>query len=186
MKSISSRYRMVLASFVLLCFFAGCSATPSKRSFGEVVDDNVIAVKLRTKFVKDKVLAAKNVNIKVRKGVVQLDGTLATQRQINRAIELAEQQRGVREVKAYLVLGGDPKPARASKSKKNFFSFLKVRSKNSGSTKSSAPKSKVVESDLTDLQGSQINKNPKPTSNVDSQDTAKTSQNNDDFEELGY
>lgn len=185
MKSTAPRHRIVIVSFVLLCFFASCSATPSKRSFGEVVDDNVIAVKLRSKYVKDKVLSAKNVNIKVRKGVVQLDGTLATQRQINRAIELAEQQRGVREVKAYLVLGGESKTARAAKPKKNFFSFLKVRSKSNSTTKASST-SKVVESDLTDMQGSQINKNPKPTSNVDSQDTAKTTQNGDDFEELGY
>lgn len=93
---------------ILLIFFIGvqCSATPKKRSFGQVIDDNVILVKLKTRFIKDKKVPSKDISIQVWKGVVTLKGELQTQEQINHAIELAEMQKGVREVKTYLVLNG--------------------------------------------------------------------------------
>lgn len=94
-------------TFTCLClalFLAACAATSQKRSFGEVIDDAVITTKLKTKYMKDGVVDNKNVKLKVRKGVVQLSGVLHSQQEINRAIEIAEKQKGVKEVKAYLVL----------------------------------------------------------------------------------
>jgi hypothetical protein len=94
--------RLVMLCGVLLLL--QCSATVAKRSLGEVIDDTVIATKLKTRYIKDGVVDSKDIKVKVRKGVVQLSGVMTTQKEINRAIELAEKQRGVKEVKAYLVL----------------------------------------------------------------------------------
>lgn len=96
--------RQTFTCLYLALFLLACSATPQKRSLGEVIDDTVIATKLKTKYMKDGVVDNKNVKLKVRKGVVQLSGVLNSQGEINRAIEIAEKQKGVKEVKAYLVL----------------------------------------------------------------------------------
>lgn len=103
-KSLIGMKTLFPVFFIIAMLSAGCSATATKRSFGQVVDDSVIHVKLKTKFAKDKLVKARDINIDVYKGVVTLQGIVETQAQINRAIEIAEQQAGVREVKAYLVL----------------------------------------------------------------------------------
>lgn len=81
-----------------------CSATAQRRSFGEVVDDAVISNKIKIKYFKDKEVKGAAVNINTWKGVVTLKGVVGNQLQIHRAIEIAERQAGVREVKSYLVL----------------------------------------------------------------------------------
>lgn len=94
-------------------FSVGCSGTAHKRSLGETIDDNVIVLKLKTKLMRDKVVKAGDIELKVKKNVVTMTGTVTSQEQIDRAIEIAEQQAGVKEVKAYLVLremGGSAKP----------------------------------------------------------------------------
>lgn len=97
-----------MRSKVLLCILGllliSFSVNAQKRSFGDVVDDTLIASKLRIKFMNDKLVPAKDIKIKVLQGVVTLNGELTTQDEINRAIEISEKQNGVREVKAYLVL----------------------------------------------------------------------------------
>jgi len=115
------RHLILLALVFSLC---QCSATAHKRSFGETVDDNVIAVKLKHRFVSDKVIEHSHIKLKVWKSVVTLTGAVRSQKQINRAIELSEQQPGVKEVKAYLVLKGMT-PKKKKKEKKKISSFFK-------------------------------------------------------------
>ena len=141
---MKTSFRYFLISFLILSFVA-CSATPRKRSFGEVVDDAMITNKLKIKFMKDKVVKAHQIDIDTWKGIVSLKGGVDSQRQINRAIELAERQRGVRQVKSYLVI--EYKPWNNKKSTKT------SSSKNSSmqlSKSSSGGKSVVQEKDISD------------------------------------
>lgn len=85
-------------------FLLACAATPVKRSFGETVDDQVILVGLKTKYIKDKLIDADKISIKIFKGVVTLTGEFDTQEEIRKAIEIAEIHKGVLEVKSHLVL----------------------------------------------------------------------------------
>lgn len=96
--------KKVTIFFFIVLLFAQCSATTAKRSTGETIDDSVIMTKLRAKYINDKTVKSGQVKVKSWKGVVTLSGVLDTQTAINRAIEIAEQQNGVKEVKAYLVL----------------------------------------------------------------------------------
>ncbi len=96
--------RSFLLSFILCLFLLSCSATTQKRSFGEVIDDAVITNKLKTKYVKDKLVKAGHINVDTWKGVVSLKGTVGSQEEIDRAIDLAERQVGVKEVKSYLLV----------------------------------------------------------------------------------
>jgi len=95
--------KFIIFAFITL-LLCQCSATTTKRSTGETIDDNVIMVKLRSKYINDKTVKSGQVKIKSWKGVVTLSGVIDTQTALNRAIEIAEQQNGVKEVKAYLVL----------------------------------------------------------------------------------
>lgn len=112
---------------VILLFLTQCSATASKRSFGEVVDDNVINMKLRSKLMKDRVVKSHDIKLKVWKGVVTMNGVMEDQSQINRAIEIAEQQRGVKEVRAYLVLNSQNDQEIQTKKKKPFAFLPKIK-----------------------------------------------------------
>lgn len=106
---------------LLLVSVLACSSTQKHRSFGEVLDDGVISNKLKVRYMKDKTIKASQINIDTRRGVVSLKGVVDSQDQINRAIELAERQAGVREVKSYLMTrGGSPSVAgEPRKDKKN-------------------------------------------------------------------
>jgi hypothetical protein len=90
--------------FIALFSSLACAASEKHRNFVEVVDDAVISNKLKITYFKDKVVKGTKVNIDTRRGVVTLRGRLENQEQIDRAIELAEKQKGVREVKSYLIL----------------------------------------------------------------------------------
>ena len=89
---------------LLLALFCLVATHSHARGFTDVVDDAAIATKLRFALMNDTQVAAKNIQIKVVSGVVTLEGYVDSQEQINQAIELAEKQKGVHEVKAYLVL----------------------------------------------------------------------------------
>ncbi|MBI4411095.1 MAG: BON domain-containing protein [Deltaproteobacteria bacterium] len=95
-----------------------CSATATRRSMGETLDDAVITNKLKTRFMKDKTIKAFQIDIDTWKGVVSLRGRVESQDQIYRAIEMAEQQAGVKEVKSYLVLRNEEAPVKSSSPKR--------------------------------------------------------------------
>lgn len=113
-----------LASLLLILMMVSvaCASTPKKRSFGETIDDSVISNKLKAKYVKDKEVKALKVNIDTWKGVVTLKGYVDTPEQAQRAVDLAEQEAGVKEVKSYLAVRGSqdqgisPKPSEREES----------------------------------------------------------------------
>lgn len=98
---------------ILMVSVVACASTPKKRSFGEVMDDSMITNRLKLKFMKDKVVKAHQIDIDTWKGIVNLKGGVDSQKQINRAIELSERQKGVKQVKSYLVLADKPATRKA-------------------------------------------------------------------------
>lgn len=89
----------------MLFVFLACSSTQGRRSVGEVIDDAVITNKIKAKFMKDKWVKSYQIDVDSWKGIVSLKGQVETQQQIDQAIQLAEAQPGVREVKSYLMIG---------------------------------------------------------------------------------
>lgn len=123
-----------------------CAASSQSRSFGEIVEDKVVAFRLKTKYMKDRDVPAKDVSVNVWRGAVTLKGELVEQEQINRAIEIAERQKGVKEVKAFLVL---KEFGESRKIKSERPSFFKKMFSSSGS-KSGRKQDTLKEKDLTD------------------------------------
>ena len=166
MKRFEKIGKVVVLSLCLLLI--NCASTSKNRSFGEVVDDNMISIRLRTKFTKNQTVPASQIQMKVRKGIVQLKGYLDNQNQIDQAILIAEQEKGVKEVKAYLVL----KEYMPQKSRIKKPSFLSNVFKKSGQKNHSGKKNNVIEEDLLQNQGQNYN-------SVANQDESTGNENSD-------
>lgn len=70
-----------------------------RRSAGEWLDDTVITGKVKAALAADPVVAAHQVNVEVREGIVQLAGYVDTAEQKSKAAEIAHSIEGVREVR---------------------------------------------------------------------------------------
>lgn len=83
---------------------AACGATPQRESTGEYLDDSVLTTKVKTALLNDPVVSGLAVNVETFKGIVQLSGFVKTDAERNRAIELARDVQGVRQVKNDILL----------------------------------------------------------------------------------
>jgi len=71
---------------------------PSERSAGNVVDDTVITAKVKTALASDPGVAAHQVNVETRNGVVQLAGFVDNGNQKSQATEVTSRVAGVKKV----------------------------------------------------------------------------------------
>ncbi|MEQ1775801.1 MAG: BON domain-containing protein [Burkholderiales bacterium] len=89
------------SAFFLVVFLAsllGCASTPQSEGTGEYVDDTVITTKVKAAIFNEPSLKVFQVNVETFKGRVQLSGFVATQDNINRAVEVARGVPGVKTV----------------------------------------------------------------------------------------
>jgi len=106
MEIIMSRTRLSAAAVVLAAIVtSACAATATQRSAGEVVDDGVIGAKVKTALVEDDVTKARQIDVSVNRGVVQLGGAVDSQAAKTRAGTLAQNVEGVTEVRNNLTVG---------------------------------------------------------------------------------
>jgi osmotically-inducible protein OsmY len=83
---------------------AGCGATATRSSTGEYFDDSVIGTKVKTALVKEGDVRARDVNVEVFRGTVQLSGFVRSEQERMRAEQIARQIAGVQAVKNDLQL----------------------------------------------------------------------------------
>lgn len=69
-----------------------------RRSVGTTLDDSVITAKVKTALASDQTVAAHNVNVETRDGVVQLAGFVDSSEQKQQAGEVARRVAGVKDV----------------------------------------------------------------------------------------
>jgi len=84
---------------VMLVVFAGCAPTSTKEGTGEYLDDTVITSKVKAAFAKDPEVKATEVQVETFKGRVQLSGFVSSRESAKKAVEIARQVQGVKEVK---------------------------------------------------------------------------------------
>lgn len=80
------------------------SLAEGKRSAGEYVDDKVIASKVKAGLAGDSEVAAHEVNVEVREGVVQLAGFVDNTTEKSRAGDIARRVAGVKDVENKLAV----------------------------------------------------------------------------------
>ena len=78
---------------------AGCSSTPSQQSTGEAIDDGVVTARVKAKLIEDPVTKAHQINVDTFKGTVQLSGFVETEQARSRALQIAREVNGVKQVK---------------------------------------------------------------------------------------
>lgn len=100
MKKTSLRSLVSLAALAggLALVQAGCSATSTRQSTGEYVDDAAVTAKVKAALVKDPVVKALQVSVETFKGDVQLSGFVDTDAQKAQAERVAKTVAGVGKV----------------------------------------------------------------------------------------
>jgi hyperosmotically inducible protein len=96
---LSKKLSALLVALMLSGMVAGCSSTPTQQSTGEAIDDGVVTAKVKAKLIEDPVTKAHRINVETFKGTVQLSGFVETEQARSRALQLAKETAGVKNVK---------------------------------------------------------------------------------------
>lgn len=92
--------RFISLFFVLvLASLLGCASTSKQEGTGEYVDDTVLTGKVKAEIFNDPSLKSAEINVETFKGVVQLSGFVNSREDINKAVKVAHNVKGVVSVK---------------------------------------------------------------------------------------
>ena len=94
--------RNIYALFFLSLFsltLLGCGATSTREGTGEYIDDTVITTKVKAAILNTASLKVSEINVETFKGVVQLSGFVNSRGDIDKAVTVARQVKGVTSVK---------------------------------------------------------------------------------------
>ena len=111
---MTRRTRNLGMVFCLLCaaMIAGCPGDHMSQSTTEVVDDSLIANKVTLALYSDKEVNGRGIKVESAQGVVELTGVVASAAEAQRAMQIAQQVKGVKAVHNRLrVQEGHPEPA---------------------------------------------------------------------------
>jgi len=84
--------------------FMACASTSTKESTGEYVDDSVITTKVKTLLANDSFFKSFKISVETNKGVVQLSGSVDSQKTVDKAGEIAGSVQGVKSVTNNLIM----------------------------------------------------------------------------------
>jgi hyperosmotically inducible periplasmic protein len=103
---IMSRTRVALIATLIMAFplLQACAATATRESTGEYLDDTAITAKVKTMLLGDPIVSGFAISVETFRGRVILAGFVSSQTQIDRAVALAREVSGVREVQSMLVI----------------------------------------------------------------------------------
>ena len=97
--TIISRKLASVAGIVLMATALGCASTSTSEGTGEYVDDSVITTKVKTAIFNEPTLKSTEINVETFKGTVQLSGFVNSQGDVNKAVAVARNVKGVSAVK---------------------------------------------------------------------------------------
>jgi osmotically-inducible protein OsmY len=92
----------VVLCLLLAAMIAGCAGDRMSRSTEEAVDDNLLANKVKLAFYSDKQVSGRQIEVKASQGVVELNGVVSSTAEAQRAVQIAQQIKGVKEVRSHL------------------------------------------------------------------------------------
>jgi len=100
---IAQRFTTILVTAAVLGL-AACAPTAHRQGTGEYIDDAVITSKVKAAFADDPTVKATEVKVDTFKGTVQLSGFVESRESAQKAVQLAREVKGVREVRNNTVL----------------------------------------------------------------------------------
>jgi hyperosmotically inducible periplasmic protein len=78
--------------------FVGCAALTGRQDAGEAASDTAITAKVKSSFAADPLLSASAIGVTTSGGVVHLTGSVKSEQERQRAIQLIQGVAGVREI----------------------------------------------------------------------------------------
>jgi osmotically-inducible protein OsmY len=84
---------------ILMASLLGCASTATKEGTGEYLDSSVITTKVKAAILNEPTLKSAEISVETFKGVVQLSGFVSSQANIDKAVEVTRQVKGVKSVK---------------------------------------------------------------------------------------
>jgi osmotically-inducible protein OsmY len=102
-----TRRTQALTMIIWLIFatiVAGCAGDRMSRSTEEAVDDSLLANKVKLALYADKQVSGRQITVEASQGVVQLNGVAASTTEAQRAVQLAQGVKGVKEVRNRLTV----------------------------------------------------------------------------------
>ena len=94
------RGRKLVVVLCLLCaaMSAGCPGDRMNQNTTEAVDDSLIANKVTLALYSDKQVHGRGIKVESAQGVVELSGVVASSAEAQRAVQIAQQVKGVKAV----------------------------------------------------------------------------------------
>jgi osmotically-inducible protein OsmY len=89
---------------ILAVLVAGCAGDRMSRSTEEAVDDSLLANKVKLTLYADKQVSGRQIAVEASQGVIQLSGVVASLPEAQRAVQLAQGIKGVKEVRNHLTV----------------------------------------------------------------------------------
>jgi hyperosmotically inducible periplasmic protein len=96
-RAICRRGSGLFGLLLITLLLAGCGST-----VGETIDDATISTRVKTAILNDPQIGGRSINVDTSAGVVTLTGEVRTGGEEQRAVSLARDIPGVREVKSAL------------------------------------------------------------------------------------
>ena len=93
-----------IAGIALAAGTVACSATRTQKAAGEQIDDSALTAQVKTALIADPVTKARQIDVEVRRGVVQLNGFVDSAAEKAQATTVASGVNGVMEVKNNLAV----------------------------------------------------------------------------------
>lgn len=89
----------VVLGLLLATMVAGCAGDRMSRGTEAAVDDSLLANKVTLALYSDKQVSGRQIAVEVSQGVVQLSGVVASPTEAMRAVQIAQEVKGVKEVR---------------------------------------------------------------------------------------
>ena len=94
----------VVICLILAALVAGCAGDRMSRSTEEAVDDSLLANKVKLALYADKQVSGRQITVEASQGVIQLSGIVASPPEVQRAVQITQGIKGVKEVRNRLTV----------------------------------------------------------------------------------
>jgi osmotically-inducible protein OsmY len=94
----------------LIFSLAACTATSTKESTGQYVDNSLLTARVKTAIFNEPTLKSSEISVETYKGEVQLSGFVSSIEQTHKAVEIAKSIPGVTAVKNDMRVKGSNNP----------------------------------------------------------------------------
>ncbi len=97
--------RKLACLLVGVLLLGACAGTPTRESFGELLDSNAITAKIKTKLWGADI---KGISVETFRGRVTLSGFVVLPEERDKAVGLAKEVPGVKEVREAIIVKTEP------------------------------------------------------------------------------